>query len=676
MILARPRLNKMTSPTTLGPEQQHLEGRSVRDIVEYSPEQVNEVWCRRIFRQILQSLELQYAMHMPHRAITPDTIVFHDNGEPLLTPLDIGPPDDREAEDLTALARVLHYAITQELVPAGPLQGRVDGYSDALLAAVDRCMDPDPAHRPQTIAALRELLGMVPPGAPVRAATPHMMPGLPADDDLAPPAADALAPAGTGGNLPDTAHDTVRNTTHDTVHVTTRATAPDTARDVTTGVPNAAAPAAVVRAGIPPAPGFAPPADAPPSPVHDTAHDTPRDAGIGEARKEVHATVQLAKPDAGHAIDGAATHGANTNSGMNAHTPGTGEHDTAPIAPSVDHAASPPAANAESASTRAIAAPPAAPAEPVSARTAAAPPAAPAEPISARTAATPAAATAGPASARAAAGAPAATAGPASAGAAAALSAATATPPPAETATATASALSAEIAGPASAGTTAAPSAAPSTPAQANAAPPTRRAAGLSRRQRWALAAGGAALLALVLATVVEMRDSGPIEHIDLAAPQPGDGAHGAQDGTAAAPGTQPLPADGAAPAAGTPVAGMPGPMPAGEGAAAGLGPGETLIPGSATPGLPATAQPQPQPQPGVVVTPNGNVYRLQVQPWGVVYVDGVDRGVSPPVKRLTLTPGRHTIRITNPNFSERVLDVDTATGNGQIVVDFTEGAR
>ena len=204
------------------------------------------------------------------------------------------------------------------------------------------------------------------------------------------------------------------------------------------------------------------------------------------------------------------------------------------------------------------------------------------------------------------------------------------------------------------------------------AAPAPHRGTGLGRRQRWALAAGGAVLVALVLATVAEMRDSGPFDHIDLAAPHP------VQD--AAAPGVAP------APAAGTPVAGGTAPVqvPAGEGTAAGLGPGETIIPDSAAPAQPPLAQGQAQPQtqlqsrplPGVVVTPNGNVYRLQVQPWGVVYVDGVDRGVSPPVKRLTLTPGRHTIRITNPNFHERVLDIDTATGNGVIAVDFTEGSR
>jgi hypothetical protein len=99
-----------------------------------------------------------------------------------------------------------------------------------------------------------------------------------------------------------------------------------------------------------------------------------------------------------------------------------------------------------------------------------------------------------------------------------------------------------------------------------------------------------------------------------------------------------------------------------------------------ATPSAPvATTQAQPAPDtrlPGVVVTPNGNLYKLAIQPWGVVYVDDVDRGVSPPVKRLVLTPGRHTIRVTNPNFHDRVLEVDTASGDGLISVDFNVEQR
>jgi hypothetical protein len=387
----------MTSLTTIGPEQQHLEGRTVRDIVEYSPEQVNEVWCRKILRQILQSLELQYAMHMPHRAITPDTIVFHENGEPLLIPTDVGPPEAQEAEDLNALARIIHYAITRELAPTGPLAGRAEGYSDSLVNAVDRCMDPDPARRPQSIAQLRDLLGIVPLGPPVGAAVAsHMTP--------------------------------------------------------------------------------------------PELHDAPA-------------------PDLG-------------------------------------------------------------------------------------------------------------------------------------------------------------PAAAP--PSFMQTAEQPRRSLNLNRWQRWAVAAGGGAVLvALAVAMFAEMRDSGSFDHIVLTLPQQTDrpatgtaatgaAAAGTADSSAGYAATNPPPAQADVPPAPAPQAPTPAPAP-------------------------AVSQAQPAPDtrlPGVVVTPNGNVYKLQIQPWGVVYVDDVDRGVSPPVKRLVLAPGRHTIRVTNPNFHDRVLEVDTASGDGQITVDFNAGDR
>jgi len=388
----------MTSLTTIGPEQQHLEGRTVRDIVEYSPEQVNEVWCRKIFRQILQSLELQYAMHMPHRAITPDTIVFHENGEPLLIPTDVGPPEAREAEDLNALARIIHYAVTRELAPTGPLAGRAEGYSDSLVNAVDRCMDPDPARRPQSIDQLRDLLGIVPLGPPVGATVAsHMTPPAP----------------------------------------------PDT-----------------------PAPDLAP----------------------------------------------------------------------AAVPPSFMQTAEPP-----------------------------------------------------------------------------------------------------------------------------------RRGLSLNRWQRWAVAAGGGAVLvALALAMFAEMRDSGSFDHIVLTLPQQPDRPSG---GTAAT---------GAATAGAldsseryvTPDTAASPPAPA---------PQTPANPPANPPAPSAASQAQPAPDtrlPGVVVTPNGNVYKLQILPWGVVYVDDVDRGVSPPVKRLVLAPGRHTIRVTNPNFHDRVLEVDTASGDGRITVDFNTESR
>ena len=70
----------------------------------------------------------------------------------------------------------------------------------------------------------------------------------------------------------------------------------------------------------------------------------------------------------------------------------------------------------------------------------------------------------------------------------------------------------------------------------------------------------------------------------------------------------------------------------------------------------------------------SGNAsYQLQIKPWGVVYVDGVERGISPPIKRLALTPGRHTVRITHPNYRDSILEFESAqtTSNGKIIVDF-----
>lgn len=49
---------------------------------------------------------------------------------------------------------------------------------------------------------------------------------------------------------------------------------------------------------------------------------------------------------------------------------------------------------------------------------------------------------------------------------------------------------------------------------------------------------------------------------------------------------------------------------------------------------------------------------KLTIKPWGTVFVDGVQRGVSPPLKHLSLFPGKHKIRVTNPGFPDFVTDV------------------
>ena len=143
------------------------DGRTVRDIVEHSPALVTEAWCRQLLRQVLQSLEQQYASGAPHRPITPDSIVMLDSGEALL----LSPPDTEGtpgqagdahlAADLYALALVIHYAISAELPPEGPLGPRLyDDYSDQLTHTIDRCLGPNQRLRPKRIGELRAMLGI------------------------------------------------------------------------------------------------------------------------------------------------------------------------------------------------------------------------------------------------------------------------------------------------------------------------------------------------------------------------------------------------------------------------------------------------------------------------------------------------------------------------------------
>jgi hypothetical protein len=450
----------MATTLSIGPEQQHLEGRTVRDIVEHDPAQVNEVWCRKIFRHLLQSLELQYAMRMPHRAITPDTVVFHDNGEPLLLPTAVDEAEPNEAADLTALARLVHFAITRELAPAGPLRGRqLEGYSDSLLTAVDRCMYGDPAERPRSIDELRHILGIVSLGPAAPAAMPAVVPAaMPAVTPADPPAA-VTSP------------------------VTVPLDAPFAAMEPDVKIMSAAAPAAFAAS----APSTAPAALA---------------ASAGD-----------------------------------------------PV-PSFMHS---PGAKA--------------------------------------------------------------------------------------------------------------------------------RVGGLTRWQRWAIAAGGGAvLLAVALALFAELRDSGSYDHIVLTLPQAGeksDAHSGEQARSDAASVPAPLAqAESQAELQVTADAGVAAPAQNGDAIAA-MSAQQEAAPPQPAPALAAPAPAAAAANRSAAAGPaTSATYKLQIQPWGVVYVDGVDRGVSPPVKRLVLTPGRHTIRIANPNFHDRVLEVDTSAGSGKIAVDFSDEPR
>jgi hypothetical protein len=173
----------MTSQTT-SIYTPFADGRPVRDIVEHTPALVNETWCRKLLAHTLDSLEQQYASGAPHRAITPDTLVMLANGEALLLPSidETSATTPSLAGDLHALAQVVHYAITAELPPDGPLGPRLyDNYSEQLTKGLDSCLGPNRRLRPGTVAEMRALLGIeagaaeLAPASGVQASAPTLV---------------------------------------------------------------------------------------------------------------------------------------------------------------------------------------------------------------------------------------------------------------------------------------------------------------------------------------------------------------------------------------------------------------------------------------------------------------------------------------------------------------------
>lgn len=523
----------MTSPTTPGSAQQDLEGRSVRDVVEYSPGQVNDAWCRKIFRKILQSLELQYAMHMPHRVITPDTIVFHANGEPLLISddIDAAPAEDaRQADDLTALARVLHYAITQELAPTGPLVGRADGYSAALIATVDACMDPDPTRRPPCVDAVRNLLGIAasaPPAGAVTMPEVQVPPGPRLDAPIVTEASGAgmvaapKVPTAAIGSAPTGAAD-------------------DSAARV---------PGAPVVSSLPSSASTLPQLPSAPLLAAASAPPDAPDASVEAHHAGVYRGRRWAIAAGGGAI------AVTVALLLSAELRDTGPRERVASTPS-QAAGAPqrlPAAESGAASTGTVAA--GAPTDQIAN-------AASDDPV--HTAATVAASDA------------------------------------------TGSKVG-RMARSTDAGLT-------GNPAGDSVGNP---ASGSS--SRGATRSGGA---------------------------DPHEGTTEVKSKRAGATGSA---AEKVPPAASARVAAAPPPK---DGTAVRA---RAALPPSAVPGKAS--------------------YQLQIVPWGVVYVDGVDHGVSPPLRRLALTPGRHTIRITNPKYRDSILEFDSAqtTSIGKIIVEFAD---
>ncbi len=88
-----------------------------------------------------------------------------------------------------------------------------------------------------------------------------------------------------------------------------------------------------------------------------------------------------------------------------------------------------------------------------------------------------------------------------------------------------------------------------------------------------------------------------------------------------------------------------------------------------AAPEAPAADKTSRPPEPAAPPPKPGTV-NLAIQPWGEIYVDGAKRGISPPIKSISLTPGKHRIEVRNGDFAPYKETIDVKAG-GESTVQF-----
>ena len=296
-------------------------GDTLRQALAAIPAGVDEGWLLRIMDGVTQALAVMHAAHCYHRDIAPDNIILLENsGRPVV--LDFGAarrvitdktqaitvilkpgyaPIEQYAEmpdmsqgawtDVYALAAVMHVAVCGRAPPPSvarllsdsyvPLAGNDllrQRYSLGLLAAIDAGLGVRPEARPQSMAALRDALGLdgAETGAPTRvpSVVPHRSPPPPPSAPV--PASSTGSGKGKGKLVAGVA----------SLAVVAAAAAggwwflqgKDKAAATTDTTAAAAPPAAVVEA---PAPAPAPPAPPPPPPAPKTAAESLAAIGSG-----------------------------------------------------------------------------------------------------------------------------------------------------------------------------------------------------------------------------------------------------------------------------------------------------------------------------------------------------------------------------------------------------------
>jgi hypothetical protein len=78
--------------------------------------------------------------------------------------------------------------------------------------------------------------------------------------------------------------------------------------------------------------------------------------------------------------------------------------------------------------------------------------------------------------------------------------------------------------------------------------------------------------------------------------------------------------------------------------------------------GIRANRPPPPPPPPAPEPTPGALTF--DIKPEGEVYIDGVLKGMSPPLKRIQLPPGKHVVEVRSGTM--KPMSVDLAVGSGE----------